>query len=584
MFGLRSPLTGDPEPRKVPTSDFCPAKTSFGIHVLDEDRAFDPGNFREPYRDEEPSAETIHGLKLNQTVPLPAQRDGHAPAKPVELGPGDTAFGLRAPALTLPQAAGLGGVLDSATFVGGPSAFGDGNATMLGLSAFSDEGSVPAAQVLGEVSDTWVDNMFDQMAGPVASSGVQAVRAKAPEPAPDALPALVRPERPSSMPGFGIVRKKKSSRRASSTQQNRVVSSAGSYENQRAVPERPNVTGTGRSAPVPVPVTKADSMPVARISTAISDASIQATICAPAPPAADSPIDANPLVFGETLSLDLSEFKKDSISTMTQPLPVSQPRDRLSPISVRAAPGDDLKPFPVTSAGLPRPAVQTPGVGAPVVSDNAGPLRAAAFSPQAMVESALIGAPRVPSGDALTLPPGGVSDSALDSMPLDQTIAFSPSMDLSNIESRGITSPSGGEAFELDGGGMHRFLEAASAPEAPKADRAAPMMEPATPEFDPPRRRVRANAPGADLFFVAQSAGFVDPDDLSVSQADAAVGEPRHLTDASRTSSDTWRKAVLVAVVVLLLVALSFLSVLLYQAFTTGASTEPAPTLEEGSA
>ena len=604
-FGFRSPLAAENDASSASSSEIRPARTSYGIHVLDEDGVFDPGQLHVGSDHGPASAETVHGLKLSQTMGLPAQRDAaDSPAAPRDDGDaGSTAFGIRAASLQLPGPAGPGQPVAAQTLVGGLGALDDPNATMVGLSAITDQVAVPPGDLLGDLSDTWVDQMFDHVSKPGASLGsvVSEFSAAAPgtpaaqavvpapfapqaavepqptsAPAPEAklLPALVRPGTPPSSsiaPGFGIVRKKKT-RKSSSTQQNRAVASAGSYENQRAEPERPNVSATGRMARLPDPT--ADSTPVARIATPVS-----ATPAAPQP--APVPVSgAKQLGFGDTLAFDFGDLAGGgAASNATQILSATTPRDRLSPISVKSASGDSLKPLPVSGGSLPKPAVQTPATGAPVVAESRAYLQTAGFSPEAMVGSELIGAPRVSSGDALTLPPGGLGldqQPAQDAIAVDQTIAFSPSMDLSNIESRGITPPSGAEALQLDDGGMHRFLD-----EQPQAT--ASQIPAPEPVLTPPRPPASHSPDGADLFSVAQRAGLVDSEELSISRwTPRADGTPRHLTDANRNSSDVVRRITLVAVVVLLPVALSFLGVLLYQEFTTGTSTD-APNVEEGS-
>lgn len=606
-FGFRSPLHSEPEP-SAEAPEFRPARTSYGSHVLDEDGAFDLGAL--PNGDAPSSVETFHGLKLEQTVLLPGQA---APASAftadeADRGAGATAFGLN-PVLEAPDSpGGTAQQVGTKTMIGISNAFDGGESTLAGLSALSGDERIPARQILGDLGDTWVDNMFDQVSATPTSPGsentapprdtpapVTASSPPAPSPpaasspltAPETLPDLVRPACPSSAPGFGIVRKKRT-KRAESTQQKRAVSSAGSYENRRAAPERPNVE-TGRIRPVSDPI--ADSTPVARITAPIRDGSeatadartapidVSMGIPRPPPPEPEKPNPAD-LAFGETLILDVGDLDTSG-GAATQILPHGRPRDRLSPLSVKAAPKtDSLKPLPVTSAGLPRPAIETPGVGTAGGADNAGePITdvnvTAGFSPDVMASQQLVGA------ETQIGTPGPI-----EALPMEETTAFSPSMDLDHVQTRGITSPSGNRELQLEADAVQGFLEGDGRNRGQAAS--SPFISPAPPAIEPahaPPAPTRGALANDDLFAVAESAGLVQQSDGGRSGVGPRpAARPRHLDDASRAGADTWRQIVLVAVVVALLAALSFLGFLLYQELTGGSAASAAETTVEAAA
>ena len=73
--------------------EFRPARTSYGIHVLDEDGAFDVGSLPSTDDDAPSAVETFHGLKLDQTVLLPGQSASKQsePTAQEERGAGATA-------------------------------------------------------------------------------------------------------------------------------------------------------------------------------------------------------------------------------------------------------------------------------------------------------------------------------------------------------------------------------------------------------------------------------------------------------------------------------------------------------------
>ena len=594
--GFRSPLANEAEPETQPPES-RPARTPHGIHFLAEEGVFDPGTLAQLSPDEASSVETYDGLKLEQTVLLPGQSP--AAPQPADQGadsPSAPSFGLN-PALAPPgSAGGTAQPVGVRTMVGVSSKFDNGEATMVGLSAISGDERTPAQEVLGDLGDTSVDNMFDHVASSPADAAAPPSTPETPGfhdtlAIPETLPNLVRPERSSSAPGFGIVRKKRS-KRATSTHQNRVAVSAGSYENQRVAPERPNVT-TGRTVPVPDP--NADSKPVARLAAptrAEADpapsvgeartAAIDVLDGIPAPPVTADLTDPSQLVFGDTLMLDVDDL--DVGGSAPQVVPAGRPRDGLSPLSVEAAPKtDSLQPLPVAFGGLPRPAVQPLGVGTAVVSENAGGPPSdvnitAGLSLDAMTATELVGA------GAQVETPGPI-----DALPVDETIAFSPSMDLSNFESPGGAPPSGRDELQLADEAIRAFMGGESLSGTTPLGTAPPVeAAPASAALPAPSRPTASAAASGDLFAVAESAGLAAPAGRSELSGASGTGFPRHLTDASRTSPQARRQIVLLGVIVVLLGALSFLGYLLYQEFTTGGATadgaEQAVTEEEATA
>lgn len=583
-------------------------KTSFGIHVLDEDGVFAPGELPEQ---SPPSAGTMMGRALGATVhglqPDPRTHEaGPPPAGPGEAAAGQTSFGIRSPNFPVHT----GRPASTATAVGAPNESRAPNATMVGLAALAAQTSeLQPAPILGELEDGWVDDAFgaiglgESVPNPSASPTAE-------DASSTALPDLVQPEVPGA-PGFGIMRKKRAKRASISASPSEPVASAGSYENQRAEseriaapsdaarhsgasaqPSRPvvqvaqgeEIPPVGHMPPVgqmpPIErVPPVDQMPPLRPAP-VAHAKTQAMENGGPPQA--------PL---GTLRLGVNEFAAD----YPAPAPVG---DRLSPISVEAGnPVDNHKPLPL-GASLPETAVKTPVVGARAVAGTM------VFSPSAMAGAGAIPGqePSEPAaeGPIYTADGGVFEPSDAQDKPANEfgpssgamsnrTMAFSPSLDLGASETSGVTHPAGGETLQLDSGAANDFL-AFAAEISTSSSGPAGMERPSRPtsvtvsggvaadRLRPPSRKMSESD---DLFSVAANSGMTGADRPSAAKSAGLSGlTPPHMSDARRTSPDTVRQIVVVVSVLLLLAALSVLGILIYQEFTGGSGASGAPVLE----
>jgi hypothetical protein len=170
-------------------------------------------------------------------------------------------------------------------------------------------------------------------------------------------------------------------------------------------------------------------------------------------------------------------------------------------------------------------------------------------------------------------------------------MAFSPSVDLEGVATRGITPPTGEETLQLDASAAHDFLASAMAGVNPLA------ADPAQVEIDRSRSTSASNSADArpdrvrppsrpmtesdDLFSVAANSGMITAGDrLPASSSGERRATPPHISDARRTPPGAGRQIAIVVSVILLLAALSVLGLLIYQEFTGGPTEAPAPTRE----
>ncbi|MCB9520447.1 MAG: hypothetical protein H6698_03780 [Myxococcales bacterium] len=422
MVGVRLPFEPTEPTEPPPSADFGGTRTTFGIHVLDEDLPPDPHTPAPAASESVPRAGAIdvpRGSALGAGTVV-----GVRPASATVRGLLVDAPDPSSTAVSSGSSASSGASATSLGLRSPPTEAVDANATMIGLGGSSelDASDFSAAGVGATLTDDWIDDIasfIDEKVGSDLPPLDQSASAP-PFAASSDSASGARSASESDVPaaGFGIVRRTRARRVAASPAS--VVETAGSADHRASAERAVRRERVELVAPVEVPPEPAPAPePVAPAISAPAIARLEAP--APEPPPKRALAETALMEFDPAV-LKGGGSPSDSLELLVDiPSERAVPRNALSPIAVQRA-ADPLAPLsPSGSFGVaaapraPAPATSTPlpGGGTWHGTDASSGAFAATIAMASVPDFGPpdAGAPDTPSATSATLP-GGVGAGA----------------------------------------------------------------------------------------------------------------------------------------------------------------------------